>query len=611
MSEENQNPPQSPAEGGAAPAPAAEATRPPREGRPNGPQGGRQGNRPGDRPGGRREGRRDRRGPREGGDGRGGERRDGRPHQQGHRDSRPGQPLPPREPQQIQFARALSSGGATPRRDPWQQWIEKVRAVDGVVAPLGLRQPKEVERDPIWQEAISGLPKPLDLMGPVPPDGLPQLRDGVARFLTREGVATTEHDVFVTSGVQHSLTLLALALLDPGTTVLVEKLTRARAIHAFKAANARVEIAPSDNEGLDPRGLDRRLQQGGVRFVYLNPTYREPDDAVLFDKRRQEVAEICARRGVVLVEDDPFREIYYGAPPPRPIPPPPGLFRVHLLDFEMLGSPSIPVAAMTLPAALKDRLVRYVDAQGIRTNRIAQEIAAKLINHNGWNVYLDRLRVTMRKRRDAWLQWIESSLKEHVEYHAPRGGHYLWFRLRSNRPTHQFADVALEHKVAIWPGELFEPYFAESTHFAVSVLDLAPEEVPEAINRLKAAIEKLATIPAPRPRPKPEPPKPPQQQRPPQPKPQPKPQPQQQQRPQQGQPGGQPANGQQQGRRKKRRRERIPNAPWIDEPTDDAPAVPAKPGDEIPLLQVRPEAPEPAVSHAEAEPSAGTDKTGE
>lgn len=496
----------------------------------------------------------------------------GERREQGHRgDERRQRSGLERPEPQIHYGRALNVPGGGSRRDRWASAIEKLRSIDGVMAPLGVRPPKEIERDPIWTDSVQGLPKAVELMGQVPADGLQSLRDGVARFLTREGVATTEHEVFITRGVQHSLALLTLCFVDPGTTVITEKLTRARAIQAFKQANARIEVAPSDSDGVDPRALDRRLQAGGVRFVYLNPTYREPDDAILFDKRRQEIAEVCARRGVVLVEDDSFRQVYFGAPPPRPIPPPSGLFRVHLLDLEMLVSPSLPVAAMALPLPVKERLMRFVDANGIRTERIPQEIASRLLNHNGWNVYLDRLRVILRKRREAWLQGVEGWLKEHIEYHAPRGGHYLWLKLKNGRPTHQLAEVALDHKVAIWPGEIFDPEFHESPHFAVSILDLAPEEVPEAVNRLKAAIEKLVTLPVPRPRPKTQEPRPPKPQ-------QPKPQPKAVPGPQQAAPAH--PGGQQGGRRKRRhRRERVPDAPWIDEPTDDTPPNLPKPGE--------------------------------
>lgn len=525
--------------------------------------------------------------------------RKGGPRPEGQREERgdPRRQLPdaPRGPQ-VQFARTLNTG--MPRRDPLKEWISKVKGAEGVLVPLGVHGVKEVERDPVWVEAIAGLPKAVQLMEQAPVDGIVSLREGFARLLTREGLPVTDNEMFVTQGVGHSLKLLALGLIDPGSTVLVEPLTRARAIHAFKSAGARVEVARSDADGIAPGGLDRRLQAGDIRFVYLNPTYREPDDAVLFDRRRQEIAEVCARRGVILVEDDPYRLVFYGAPPPRPIPPPPGLMKIHLVDLEMLVSPTLPVAGMALPGPIKERLVRYMETVGASAGRIPQEIAARLLNHAGWNVYLDRLRVMLRKRREAWLQGIEGWLKELVEYHAPRGGHFLWLKLRSGRPTHQLADVALEHRIGIWPGELFDPEFGESPYFAVSMMDLAPEEVPDAVNRLKAAIEKLDTLPRPRPRPKQPlpPPRPPQ-----------KPQPPREAKPQggppsqQGQvPGGPRPEGQREGRRHRRKKPRVPNAPWAGTEGEEA---------EGPVRELKVVGPLPAVPPVT--PAASEPKTGE
>ncbi len=159
----------------------------------------------------------------------------------------------------------------------------------------------------------------------------------------------------------------------------------------------------------------------------------------------------------------------------------------------------------------------------------------------------------------------EGALREVVSYSAPRGGHLFSMALKNGRDSFQFAGVALEAGVAVIPGEYFDPEAAQTSQFVVSLLDLAPEEIPEAVNHLQKAAAELEKLP-PLQRPKPRPPQPP---RPPKPQPQP-----QAARPstQGGKPPQERPAGERGGRKRRRRRERVPNAPWIDTPAEDMPA---------------------------------------
>lgn len=142
-------------------------------------------------------------------------------------------------------------------------------------------------------------------------EGEPGLRTALAERTTVRGLATGADDVLVTTGSQQGLSLLAGALIDPGDTVLVERPCYLAAIQAFAFAGARIVAVPGDGDGVDPGALDRLAAAHRPKLFYSVPTFQNPTGRTMPLARRQAVAEVAARRGLWLVEDDPYGELRF------------------------------------------------------------------------------------------------------------------------------------------------------------------------------------------------------------------------------------------------------------------------------------------------------------
>uniref|UniRef100_UPI00117FFD83 aminotransferase-like domain-containing protein n=1 Tax=Streptomyces viridochromogenes TaxID=1938 RepID=UPI00117FFD83 len=142
-------------------------------------------------------------------------------------------------------------------------------------------------------------------------EGEPALRAGLAARTTGHGLATDADDVLVTTGSQQGLSLLATALLEPGDTVLVEEPCYLAALQAFGLAGARVVAVPGDADGVDPDALDELVARERPKLFYTVPTFQNPTGRTLPADRRAAVAHVAARRGLWIVEDDPYGELRY------------------------------------------------------------------------------------------------------------------------------------------------------------------------------------------------------------------------------------------------------------------------------------------------------------
>ncbi|WP_244438491.1 PLP-dependent aminotransferase family protein [Hyphomicrobium nitrativorans] len=125
----------------------------------------------------------------------------------------------------------------------------------------------------------------------------------------------TADRLILAPGTQPALFALLLAHAAPGDAILTEKLT----YPGFKAAAAALGVAligvEMDGEGMIPGALDRAARGGTAKIVYLTPTMQNPTTATMSADRRKRIAAVVRKRGLVLIEDDPYTFLAPGLPP--------------------------------------------------------------------------------------------------------------------------------------------------------------------------------------------------------------------------------------------------------------------------------------------------------
>jgi len=119
------------------------------------------------------------------------------------------------------------------------------------------------------------------------------------------------------TGSQQALDLLGKTLISPGDKVIVEGPTFLATIQCFRLYGAELITAPVDGHGVDTDALERLIAEHNPKFVYLIPTFGNPSGAMLSLERRQRVLEMAVKHNTLIVEDDPYGDLYFGeAPPP-------------------------------------------------------------------------------------------------------------------------------------------------------------------------------------------------------------------------------------------------------------------------------------------------------
>jgi 2-aminoadipate transaminase len=304
--------------------------------------------------------------------------------------------------------------------------------------------------------------------------------------------------LIVTTGSQQALDLLGKTLISPGDKVIVEGPTFLATIQCFRLYGAQLISAPIDAEGVQVDRLEQLIVEHKPKFVYLIPTFGNPSGAMLNLERRRKVLELAVKHGTVIVEDDPYGDLYFGkAPPPSLMSltnEVPGSRErlVHCGSLSKVLSPGLRIGWMIAPPELLAKATMCKQFSDAHTSTFAQATAAQYLKSGRMPDTLANVRKVYAERAGAMGAALKRELGDAVAFTQPGGGLFFWARLTGAggklADANVLAQRAIEKGVAFVPGA---PFFAEKPDVATLRLSFATanvEKIEEGIARLGAAL---------------------------------------------------------------------------------------------------------------------------
>lgn len=331
-------------------------------------------------------------------------------------------------------------------------------------------------------------------------EGYPPLREQLARFMATKGAAGVKaEDLIVTTGSQQALDLVGKTLIDPGSEVIVEGPTFLATIQCFRLYGANLISAPIDGDGVDVERLEALIREHRPKLIYLIPSFGNPSGATLTLARRKRVLELAVRYRTVIVEDDPYGELYFDAPPPPSLlalsPQVPGSrdWLVYCGSLSKVLSPGLRLGWMIAPAALLARATMCKQFSDAHTSTFAQATAARYLAAGRMPATLARMRGAYGQRAAVMGEALRKELGAAVDFVAPRGGLFVWARLTGAgghlNDSAAFAKRAVERGVAFVPGAPFFCAEPDRSTFRLSFATAGEDKIREGVIRLAAALQ--------------------------------------------------------------------------------------------------------------------------
>jgi 2-aminoadipate transaminase len=335
-----------------------------------------------------------------------------------------------------------------------------------------------------------------------PTRGYRPLLETIIGIMEQRGIATALERLLITTGSQQGLDLVARVLLDPGEIVLVELPTYTGAITAFRNVQAEMVGVRQDADGIDLADLDAvhaRVTREGrrVRVLYVVPNFQNPTGLLIGLEKRRQLLEWAARRDMLIVEDDPYRELFFeDSASERDVRPikadDEGGRVVYLSSFSKTLAPGYRVAWIDAPAPLAAKLEMAKQAEDLLTGSLDQRIVFEACRRGVLQRQLPLLRRHYQHKRDVMVQALRSVFGNEVTWPAPRGGFFLWATLPAEIDAELMLTRALDHGVIYVAGEAFFVN-AQNPGLGRNIVRLsfsapAPDRIREGVTRLAAAV---------------------------------------------------------------------------------------------------------------------------
>ena len=329
-------------------------------------------------------------------------------------------------------------------------------------------------------------------------EGFGPLRDQLASFMGTKDVTVTANELIVTTGSQQALDLLGKTMISPGDKVIVEGPTFLATIQCFRLYGAELISAPCDGHGVKTDELEKLIAEHKPKFVYLIPTFGNPSGALLSLKRRKKVLEMAVKYNTLIVEDDPYGDLYFNEPPP------PSLLALssgvpgsrdliaYCGSLSKVLSPGLRVGWMAAQPELLAKATMCKQFSDAHTSTFAQATAAQYLKAGRMPATLANVRTTYAERAKAMGDALTRELGDAVEFTQPQGGLFFWARLTGKggkvKDAGEFAKRAIEQGVAFVPGAPFYAAHPDAATFRLSFATAGVDKILEGVGRLGKAL---------------------------------------------------------------------------------------------------------------------------
>ena len=319
-------------------------------------------------------------------------------------------------------------------------------------------------------------------------EGYPPFLESLRTYVeTQLGVPVPA--VLPVTGSTQAMDLLCKALIDPGDTVLVEDPSFLGNLQCLKLYQANLVPVASDENGLIPDDLEEKVCRYRPKLLYTIPTFQNPTGKTLPEERRKAVAEIANRYGMVVAEDDPYRDLRYEGHPQRSIKSfDENGWVMFLGSFSKIISPGLRVGYIAGNADIIRKCTIGKQSTDVHTANLNQAVVDQYLRRNLLPEHITQICADYKAKMQKMLLSLES-FPDGVTFTRPQGGLFIWAELPEKIDAVSMLSKAVERKVAYVPGTYFCIGGNRLNTIRLNFSNSTPEQIDTGMNALKEIVE--------------------------------------------------------------------------------------------------------------------------
>lgn len=304
------------------------------------------------------------------------------------------------------------------------------------------------------------------------------------RYRIRQKLDVPLDQILITSGSQQALDYIGKVFLEPGDTILMEEPTYLGAIQTFTSYEVDIQTVKLEEDGIDLVDLETKINHYHPKLIYLIPSFQNPSGISYSKEKRLAVADILNKYDIILVEDDPYNELYYEGCVQLPI-------STHVKDrslllgsFSKTISPGMRVGWVSASKEVYRKLFTAKEASDLHSSSLDQRILVNYLQDNDYDDHLNRLRERYASQHRIMLEAIQSYFPKDVKVYPSNGGMFIWIELPEGMSSVKLFYEAVKVKVVFVPGDPFYVDKQDANSLRLSFANETPERIVEGIRRL-------------------------------------------------------------------------------------------------------------------------------
>ncbi|MHA1918029.1 MAG: aminotransferase-like domain-containing protein [Candidatus Ranarchaeia archaeon] len=309
----------------------------------------------------------------------------------------------------------------------------------------------------------------LDQYNYGPTAGYKPLREVMAKRMKRIDKVpfTTDNPadaVILTTGSQQMLYMLLDVLINPGDIILTPSPAYLGFLAPAHKLQGKIITLETDLEGIIPESLEKTIEvlkketDKKPKLLYLVTDSDNPKGTTVPLNRRKALFDICEAEDILIVEDNPYREIQFEQ---EKVPPIKSFDkeneRVAYLRSTSKEAVVFRVGYSVMPEDVQLEVVKDKGYLDLCSPTLTQVILTEYYK-NHIDVELPKTLEVYKRRRDAMIHAMDDTFPE-GEFTRPKGGFFTWWESKSKSfDARKFlTEYALPNEIIYTSGESFYP----------------------------------------------------------------------------------------------------------------------------------------------------------
>ena len=317
-------------------------------------------------------------------------------------------------------------------------------------------------------------------------EGYPPFVESLPEYVEKlMGKIYQKTQVLPITGSTQGMDLLCKALINPGDVILVESPTFLGNMQAMRLSQAKLVPVQSDDEGMRMDALEKAIIDHKPKMLYTIPNFQNPTGKTLPLNRRQKIAQLAEQYGVVVAEDDPYRDLRYEGEhlPTIKAFDEAGLV-VYLGSFSKIISPGLRVGYLVGNGQIMRKCTIAKQSSDLHTANLNQAIIDVLLRENMLDTHIPEICKDYKVQMEAMVQKT-GGFPAGTLVTRPQGGLFVFVTLPEEINATQLLTKAVENGVAYVPGTYFYPDGGHHNTFRLNFSAATAEKIEEGMEKLQ------------------------------------------------------------------------------------------------------------------------------